>query len=434
MRAGACAVDVTPGPGLTLSGFAARTAPAVGTHDPLTARAVAVDDTALAVCDVLGLDAATTSHIRERCVLPAERVVVAALHTHGAPEVMPGRIGVDVSAAFLSAVEDGCVRAIDGAVARRRPCALERGSGAPPDIARNRRRAGGQVDGALPVLRLVDVRDRAVIATVVGYACHPVVLGADNLRYTADYPHAVREALERAQPGSVALFVTGAAADANSGHAARDSLSLEGAPGRTFEEALRIGERIARHALDASLSPSRLERVDVAVERVRLALARREPAPLSALVDRWRTGRERAGTGERALLDRWIDWAQEIALPDEAAPPSVGPVGPAVAGPVCRTALLRWGDATLVALPGEIFAATACELRARLADPDLIVVGYADDNPGYLPPPDELPRGGYEVDEAHRYYRQPATFAPDSVERLLASVDRLAAAVPARPT
>lgn len=417
MRVGAASVDVTPPAGLRLSGFAARTAPATGAHDRLSVRAVVVEGTALVVCDVLGLSAETTARVRERCALASDAVVVAAQHTHGAPEAMPGRVGVDCSPAFLASIEDGCVAAIEAAARRRRPCRLERALGSPPGIAVNRRHAGGVVDDTLTVLRFVGTDDGRPVATLVGYACHPVVLGADNRRYTADYPHAVRETIERDAPGSVALFVTGAAGEANSGHSAADSVSLDGSPRRTFAEAARIGEHIGRCALAAPFERSVSDVVDVADEHVPLALSRRESVPLDAHVARWRARLADADAPERALLGHWIDWAENVALADDVVAP--------VPGPVCRVTLLRWGDATLAALPGETFAATARAVRERLGDPQAFIVGYADDNPGYLPPAEEYPHGGYEIDEAHRYYRQPATFAEDSVARLLASVGRL---------
>jgi len=397
-----------------MSGFAARTDPAIGTHDRLSARALVVGDTALVVVDVLGIDAACSERIRTRCCLPASNVVVAALHTHGAPDAMPGRIGVDVDADFLAGLETACVAAIERARSARRDCHLDCGRGQAIGIARNRRHADGTTDDAVPVLRFQAIDDGAVIAVLVGYACHPVVLGADNLHYTADYPHTVRETLERAYPGSIALFVTGAAGDANSGHSARDSLDLAAVPTRTFAEAARIGEIVARSALRAPLSRSRSQRVTITDAQVPLALRRREPVPLAGLVGEWRQRRRRAGHATRALLGHWIRWAEEIALPDEQTG--------TVAGPTCRTARLRWGDAALVCLPGEIFAATAHQLRQRLREPHAIVVGYADDNPGYLVPAAEFAHGGYELDEAHRYYRLGATFADDSVERLLTSL------------
>lgn len=39
-----------------------------------------------------------------------------------------------------------------------------------------------------------------MIAVVTAYACHPVVLAADNRLWTADYPCYLRKALEAAYP------------------------------------------------------------------------------------------------------------------------------------------------------------------------------------------------------------------------------------------
>ena len=54
-HAGAAVVNITPEVGLSMAGFAARSAPAAGSHDPLTARAVVVEDTAILCADVIGL-------------------------------------------------------------------------------------------------------------------------------------------------------------------------------------------------------------------------------------------------------------------------------------------------------------------------------------------------------------------------------------------
>jgi hypothetical protein len=69
-------------------------------------------------------------------------------------------------------------------------------------------------------------------------------------------------------------------------------------------------------------------------------------------------------------------------------------------------------------MPGEIFAETALAIRSHLGATPAFVVGFADDNPGYIPPSSEYVHGGYEVDEAHRYYGAPATFASGSAEAL----------------
>ncbi len=251
MKAGVACLDVTPPLGLAMAGFAARTAPAQAVHDALTVRALVVDDTALLVADVIGLDAASCARIRAGSPIP--KIVVAATHTHGGPAVMPDRLSPDVDPAYLARLEAACVQAVCEAAATALPCRLVAGMGANPGIARNRRHAGGIVDPSLPVLRL-DRADGSPLAVLVAYACHPTVLGPDNLAWTGDYPHAVRRAIEAALPGATCLFLTGCAGDVNVGHAATASYSAVSAPGRTFAEAERIGRHIAACALAAELS------------------------------------------------------------------------------------------------------------------------------------------------------------------------------------
>lgn len=402
MKAGVAAVDITPPQGLAMSGFGARTAPAVGTHDPLTARAIVLDDTAIVCADVVGLHEDSCARIRRRCRLPDGNVVVTALHTHGGPVSMPGRLGAPLDAAYLARLEDGCVQAIDMAAAAGVPAKLQFGTGDNPGVARNRRHDGGVTDPALPVLRVL-ADDGTVLAVIVAYACHPVVLGADNRLWTADYPGFVRRAIERHHPGAVALFLTGCAGDANTGHKVRASHRLAPQPERNFAAAERIGERIAAAALAASMQ-SMAEGTAAVSTVLPLPLTRREIEPPASLARRWRAELGSASPAEAASLDTWIDWAERIA-PCELAP-WLG-----------RVTVLRWCGLRIVALPGEIFAGTALAIRAAVAAPTL-TIAYAEGVPGYLPPADEYPYGGYEIDEAHRFYGMPASFSPGCAERL----------------
>ena len=87
-----------------------------------------------------------------------------------------------------------------------------------------------------------------------------------------------------------------------------------------------------------------------------------------------------------------------------------------------RITALKWGRVGIVALPGEIFAETALKIREKLAQQDLLfVLAYADDNPGYIPPESDYLRGGYEIEEAHRFYGLGATIAPKTAEYLAAA-------------
>lgn len=412
IKAGAAIVDITPTPGLPMSGFAARSLPARGAHDALTARAVVIGETAIVVVDVIGIDADMSRRIRERCTLSAENVVVAALHSHGGPPSMSGRLGMAADPAWLERLEDACVTAIDRAAAARHPARITVGQGSDPGIARNRRHPGGPVDASLSLLRIRD-ETGGMIAVVTAYACHPVVLAADNLLWTADYPYFVRRALEEAYPGAVALFMTGCVGDANTGHSAHASITLAAHADRTYEAAEQIGRRVAEAALSADEQPVS-NRACARTGTVTLGFERRETEAPEILEKRWRDEALTADPARKSLLGYWAEWASGIA--------------PVVPAPLAaRVTVLDWGDVRVVALPGEIFAETALAIRAALGpEKPVFVIGFADDNPGYIPPASEFRHGGYEVDEAHRYYGLPATFAPGSAEALADYAVRLA--------
>ena len=90
-----------------------------------------------------------------------------------------------------------------------------------------------------------------------------------------------------------------------------------------------------------------------------------------------------------------------------------------------RVSLLDWGGVKIIALPGEIFAETSLAIRRLLNQKPSFVIGFSDANAGYIPPASEYSYGGYEIDEAHRYYGMPASFKSGSAEALVAAVDNL---------
>lgn len=409
LKAGVAVVDITPPAGLLLAGFAARTEPATGVHDPLTVRAVVVGDTAIVVADVIGIHEAMSARIRERCPLPSANVIVAATHTHGAPVSMAHRLSAEADPAFLSMLEDGCVAALTEASARAAPAELSAGFGADPDVARNRRHADGPLDRAVPVLRLRDAAGR-LIAVIVSYACHPTVLGADNRLMTADFPHFVRAAIEAAHPGVVAIFLNGCTGDVNIGHTAQASVTLNPNANRTFDNAERLGRRIAEAAL---LAPEmRLGATATAAEQwLELTLERRE-GDLAALAAAWEAEARTAEPVRATVLQHWANWARR-----NAGQPAGSWLG--------RVSALDWGGVPIVALPGEIFAETGLSVRAACNGRPALVLSYADGTPGYIPPASEFAFGGYEVDEAHRFIGMPGGFAAGSAERLAEAAKEL---------
>ncbi|MCY3981574.1 MAG: alkaline ceramidase [Alphaproteobacteria bacterium] len=402
LRAGVAVVDITPSHGLAMEGFVARSEPANGTHDPLTVRALAVGDSVLATVDAIGLPAPLSARVRAAAPVPAAGVMLHATHTHGGPAALPGQMSTEPDSDWMSRLEAAIGEAIARACADRVPATLSFALAGDPDVARNRRHADGSVDKTLPVLH-VDRVDGAPLAVLVNYACHPVALGADNRLWTADYAHFVRTEVEVAT-GATALFVTGCAGDLNTGHSAAASVTLAASEERSFASAERHGRRIAHTALAAA--PSRIGAgVDARESWIDLPLARTETEPSEALARRWATEADATSDPVRArLIGIWARWAADIA-PRDLRPIRV------------RVSWLDWGGLRLIGMPGEIFAATALGIRADLAGP-AILAGFCESNPGYFPPREEFEHGGYEVEEAHRYYGLPAAFAPGAAEAI----------------
>ena len=400
IQVGASIIDITPPNGVAMAGFAARTEVAKGDHDALTVRALVVDDTAIVTVDVIGIDANLSARARARASLPDQAITITATHTHGGPVSMPGRLSAKADHAFILCLEDAVVKAVDLAIVNQKPARLLGGIGVEPGFATNRRRLDGPVDTGIPILRFESV-EGSTIAILVSYACHPVVLGADNLSWTGDYPHFVRKKLETTFPGAIAIFATGCAGDVNTGHSAAASLSLLATPERSFAKAKEIGFGIANSVIDARLTDvsGNVGHSEVFAD---ICFEQREQEAPDILAKSWRL----AAKDTSSLEVIWANWAEKHMGRD---------LSPLKA----RITALKWGSVGIIALPGEIFAETALEIREKLAQKDpLFILAYADDNPGYIPPESDYLRGGYEIDEAHRFYGLGATIAPKTAEHL----------------
>ena len=404
LRAGAAAVVVDVEFGTPLSGYAAREGGAIDTHDPCTARALAVEDTCWVAVDVCGLDRATCASVAGAVGLPDGHLVVTATHTHSGPACTPGRLGGD-DPRTRARVVDAAVGAATGALANRVPVRLWWSSVPGAGVAVDRRAPARPVDPPIDLLRLVG-EDGDVVGWLVGYPCHPVVLAADNRSVSADYVWALRAVLEAQAPGSVAVFVPGTCGNVNNGHAAEASYTSAPLAGRTFAEAERIGRHLAQTALAGqSTELDATQAVEVRQATVELALAPLDTEPPATLAEQWTAELVDAEPGRAALLRAWLEWARRRTDRDALAYPAV-------------VTAVRWGGLWVVGVPGEPFLSFADGLRRRVDGP-VLVTGYTGDCPGYLPDAEAYAQGGYEVADAHRYYGMPAPFARGSAERLL---------------
>lgn len=241
LKAGVAKVEITPPTGVAMWGYFDRKTPSQATLDPLYARVLVLEagNTRLAL---VALDLGRTfgpaeiERLREtaRKSSQVSYVLVAASHTHAGPVILdeypPGG-----TPAWETAALDKISKAIDDACSRLVDARLGTGYGV-TYIAYNRRRVNpdgtvtmfwrnptkvttAPIDPVVSVLR-VDGAGGKPLAILVNYSCHPVVFGADNLQYSADFPGVTTRTVEMEFDGQpLCIFLQGAPGDINSYYA-----------------------------------------------------------------------------------------------------------------------------------------------------------------------------------------------------------------------
>ena len=467
MRAAAARVDITPNAPLPMFGFVRRQTEATGTGLPLETTLLLLEEgdvrVALIGVDTLGIPPPEVDDLR-RAVADAAGAEVGNVllnwnHTHNAPPACRALVegsgalaiaGDERFDAYWRLLFERLVAAAAAASGRLEPAAIAWGTGE-VDLSVNRRERspdgeivhGWRVDGLLDrqVVALQARRpDDSVIATLVGFGCHPVSVGMDFTRYSADYPGGVRERI-RSWTGGECVFFQGAAGNV----LPRVSFTEDEV------EARRMGDRLAVevvHALadreawpttivqrfDGSLIPMILFRRERAPQStIHLAAAERsvrlplQPSPtedaLAAEADDYARAADEAqqrgaGSAELFGLLYHAKWAKHI-LEDVRH----GRAPTSVEGPVHA---VRIGDGVIVTGPGEVFTEIGIAVKERSPGLPTLYAGYTNSALGYFPTAAAYPEGGYEPVYSNRSYGLPAPASPDCERILVETGVRLA--------
>jgi len=406
VSAGAATVVVDVPIGTPMTGYAARLEPSTRVHDPMTVRALVIDDIGIVVVDCCALRKTTCGELGATRPAGLLDVVIAVTHTHSGPCLTPGGLG-SFAPDVLHAVEKAFVEALTTARHRRVPVTVRFGERRAVGVGRNRRHDDVEID---PPVQVVSFDGAAgTVATLVTYPMHPVVLSAANTLISADYVGPLRDMVESALPGSICLFAQGCAGDVNDDrHSAEGDFSTAPTPGRDFAAASAKGQIVAAAALDAlrhatTLAPARTTMTTMTVPLDVTAL---DPAEVATDREEWVRLAANLPPERSALYAAWAAWANHWLEQRPTPSQWLGRVG-----------LITVGDLRIATLPGEPFLAVADRVRGGLGE-HTIVLGYCDGVSGYLPTADEYEFGGYEVCDAHRYYGMPGPYAQGSAERL----------------
>ena len=331
-----------------------------GTHDPITVRCLVLQEKHVAVAlvsvDAAGISNAMVRRIQESVAsevsTPAGNILIGATHTHQGPILERGFLST-ASEEWVNYVTDTIARTIIEAHQNLLPASLGFGLGH-VDLNYNRlfigqdgrakyirrnptRRFYGPADKEVVVLR-VDHRDGRPLAVVFNYALHGVVMHRDNLLLSADFPGPARETIEEhLEPGVTAIYFNGAEGEMNPYETENKDFQVVAQVGQTLaEEVLRVYPSIQ------TTSSPRL-----------------------------------------AVQSRRLDY-QPRNLPEGKESVTVSAV------------FLE--DATLVTVPGEMFAQAGMEFKRRSPFANNMILGLTGGSIGYIPPKEAYSHGGYGVD------------------------------------
>lgn len=235
-KVGAAKVNINPTEPIWLAGYGNRDRPSDGIIQDIWVKAAAFQDDAgstavITTADLVGLDTKTVDvvsrRVHEKYKIPRERLLFNYSHNHSCPvtgdvlKLYYPLMNADQRAAVTRYTErlyDQYVDVIGRAVAALAPASVEFDQGL-AGFAVNRRRARpggrrlpGPVDHDVPVLVARDSESKPK-AILFGYSCHTTALS--GYKINGDYAGYAQEELEKAYPGSIALFVMGCGGDAN---------------------------------------------------------------------------------------------------------------------------------------------------------------------------------------------------------------------------
>ncbi len=427
--AGVAKRDITPPVGVDLTGYGGRPSGCTSVHDPVYARALALGDGSATVVlvslDVLGIDFPVLDRLRDRAAslgIGASSLVLNASHTHAGPATQRLRGLGELDAAYVDRFVDLTCEAIEEALDDLAPARVVASRG-PARIGHNRREhlldgrtvlGRNRVGAVVPhvdVLRVTRA-DASPLATWFAHACHPTTLGGANLAVSAEFPGVAVDAVERLHGGN-ALFAQGCCGDINPTE--RGDFAAVEHNGQALGAAVVAASGAVAAAVDDISLAAHVEIADLSLQ----------PAPpaheldariLDAEAAAQRGRDESAHRGAQRMLDAHVEWLSAVRAESYGA-------APAPTSLPFEVQAVRIGDTAVVTLPGEVFAEIGCRIEDASPFRQTIVLAYTNGCHGYVPTASAYPEGGYEVDNAIRYYGT-LMFAPESEAQILAAAER----------
>lgn len=421
---------ITPTEPMWMSGYGSRNRPADGKLSELWAKVMTIEDATgtrcvLVTLDLIGIDADTTSMIRETVTqktgIPRSHLAISTTHTHSGPVVgnnLRAMYQLDHTAwrqvdRYTQFLAQTIVELIHNSIQRLSPAeiqwtvgrssfAVNRRNNREPEVPKLAadQRLNGPVDHDVPILVILEPQSERddhsaesnvtkpvtlakerIRAIVCGYACHATVLS--GYQWCADWPGYAQTAIENRFPHATAMVWVGCGADQNP--IPRRSVELAQQYGQQLDQAVALAIDQPMVSIEGKL------RADLKTVPLKFASV---PTPEDLKQTLKSSNRFEVSRARHLLeqIEKNGSLSSQYPYPIQSWKLGNGPL---------------W-----FFLGGEVVIDYALRLKQELGAGSTWVTAYANDVMAYIPSERVLAEGGYEGGGSMLYYGLPAPWKP----------------------
>lgn len=427
LKAGFARLDVTPPLGAELSGYF-YVRHAKGVLDPLELNAVAVSNgthtVILMAIDFIGIRLnymnALKAIITERTGVPADHVLIAALHQHTSCCIADGRETNLTDKTYLDVLfrkfGDAAQMAIDDlkeasvSVAAQdvaEPIAFVRryftADGGVATNPSSKLTLTGRCDEADNTMRLVRFhREGAKDIAILNFSTHPDVIGGEYM--SADWPGFTRRFVEKDIPDVSCLFFTGCQGDSN--HIDFFKPKDQRMKGERYEHSRYMGRTVADAVVKAWNNTTEVSGDEISGQ--------------------FTVVYNRTNTVDIEKYDEYKAWYADYEAGKLDPKPHITELAYATriinlrTSPIFRPVpltVIRFGDVVLTGFGGEAFTAYGQMTRDLAPGKFVVCAVCANGYEGYLPTEKAFQQGGYES--------KSSLFTPTLESEILASLKQM---------
>jgi len=420
LNAAVAEIDITPPVGYRMAGYFDERL-ATGTHDPLKAKAIVLQDGkekfALAFCDIVGISLNVTTNARAKLSkltgIPVSHIMICCTHSHTGPAFDDVRrdyfhdkamkeLGKDPQETinYPEFLTEQLVKVLSEVNAKLAPATVAVGIAKQEGLSFNRRyhmkngrvafnpgqmntnivKPAGPIDPDVPMLFVRTPDASKSLGGFTVFACHSDTIGGTE--FSADYAFFLQETLRREFGEKyVSAFGAGTCGDINHINTNIKEEKIKG-----FENAEKIGTTLGKTVIASQKSAVAITKPKFAVESKVLTIPLQEVTEEQVKKARDRLFTLKTGEGsfmEKVEIVKAVDlWNKGKTWPMEVQ-------------------VFRLDSETaIVCLPCEIFVDLGLAIKKASPFPRTFVISICNDRPSYVPTKKAFAEGSYEVTNA----------------------------------